>query len=221
MSLETQIEADISTVLPFRPTSVNYMAVETKDGTLYRDRDSHEDVAQLPTIKRYLEVYQQGAGKEFFAYLQQQGLEPKLDGVGSHALPQRTVAAIASQDGVNIFLANRNFEGKIRQFAETYARYGLTLKDAAEYVLHHEMVHASGIQNEEGVEGVLAQYFMQKAEEAEKKGGNAQKYQRMAQLAQHRLAQGEERLQGKDHHNTSNADKRYQPSQRPVYQKAA
>lgn len=177
---------------------IDYMAVKDQQGTVYAGPNSDADTAQLPTVEAYLRSYVTGRGKAFLGYLRERGLQPTIDYIGSHALPKDAVAAIASTGDSNVFLANRNFTGKLKEFAHTYARYGLSLEDAAEYVLHHEMAHAAGVQSEVAVETLLAEYFTHRAEELGKKGHNQQKYQRMAKLASDRVAQGEQGLRPKE-----------------------
>lgn len=193
--------------LSYRRPSLYTMAVKTPDGTVHKDGDSAEDLAQLESVERLVESYLRNEGRELSGYLRQQGREIRLDAIGSARLEDNVMAAIASDGRSNVLLANRGFENKAAEMAKGY---GLTKDEAITYILSHEMTHAAGIHSEVKTEGTLASYFTRRAAEyvrlAEKapeavRGdytARVASYRRLADVAKTRAAMGEERLQGKD-----------------------
>ncbi len=191
-------------------TKIYGLAARMGDGSLLEDQNGHYDRSQVATIEAHVEKYLAREGKDFIEYLKKRGKEPKLDGIGSAPLGDRTVAAIAKSGYITLLLGNRDFDVRVREMGRAY---GLNDNEALEYVLTHEMGHAAGVEQEVANERLLHEYFKTKVgeyhtklKEAEKKDDKQSmsaaaeplaRYQKLAKVAEYRTKLGEAVLKGR------------------------
>ena len=136
-------------------------------------------------VKNYLHSSE---GQQFQEYLSQKGKKHIALGERYAAgdLEDRVVAAVLHNGDEGILVGNYN-EGKdfTDRVAEFAVHYGLTAREAMEYVLSHEFTHVAGYLTEEGTEQLLAEYFQQRAGAAED-DKEQEKYERLAAVAEER-----------------------------------
>lgn len=120
---------------------------------------SFEDVA-----KQYL----MGEGKELYGFLKSKGRDfYDITKIGTGDIGEKAVAGLAINGSEAALIGSRDFETKISMLA---SQYGVSQERATEYVLAHELVHASQkgrykndpLRAELDVEHTLKGYFASK-----------------------------------------------------------
>ncbi len=175
--------------------------------------DANYHKQQLPTIEYYVDKYLQNEGRQLTKYLSRNNKKPvPIIGKGSADLGTDTLAAILRTDHYGVLLGNRDFMQRVDYFSRSN---NMDKKQAMRYIWDHELIHASGVNDEKSVEGVLHRYYNHLASKLNSEGKHeeAKTYLQLASVAAKRA-----------NHYNNKGDERYSRnacSSRSSYSKAA
>lgn len=154
---------------------------------LYSSDRPYKHLSEAQNLKNLLQQYlSSGEGKQFVNYLHSKGRKfMEVKGVGSADLDNNAVAAVMRNDLEGVILANYNGQSFSSRVSEMAGEYGVKPELMEEYVLTHELAHAAGCRSETQTEGLLKEYFSERASRAQ--GGEKVKYLSLAKIAGQRL----------------------------------
>lgn len=185
------------------------MGLAVKQGSvtnLYSSTHPQEHLEEAGKMEQTLKGYLNSEkGQNFVEYVSKRGRKfMDIKGVGAGDLGENTVAALLHNGLEGVILSNydgKSFENRVEEMASKYA---LNTEAMTEYVLAHELAHAAGCKSEKETEYFIKDYFQERAahysSEASKAKGDekehnqemAQRYTKLAEVAEERAQEAGE-----------------------------
>ena len=185
----SQLENTLSSKYRINPMG---MAIQKHDGSMsvHHSDQPYAHVNEAQQMYGVVDSYLTSAtGQQFLGYLESQNRElMKIVGYGAGDLGEGVVAALMHNGLEGVIVSNYQGKGFNSRVEEMAQMYHLSTEAALEYVLNHELAHASGLFTESGAEGFIKEYFLEQAHHATTPEEKAE-YEALAHVATEREAQ--------------------------------
>lgn len=161
---------------------VGSAVVDSKGKIVKSGYKDHIYTPEAVYFSRLVKDYLKGRGKSLMEYLAySKGKKINIKGYGSRDLGKGVYGALIYGGDEGIIVGNGRGAGFDQHMLEFSVAYGISADMAKEYVIAHELVHASGNHTEYSTEMALYKHFNYKAKDA--KGAEKARYEKLAKVA--------------------------------------